>query len=364
MFYVLKCYFTYGLGLVSCLWRICWQPVGSLSSVCWRLVGDLSAAWRRLVDGLSLAYRRLVVRLSAACWRLVVGLLVACRPLANGLLPTAWQPAGSLLTVYWRPAASQLRRLLLWFNYGTNKRVARLLWSRGIIHSTSSLYTARPSDPEPSTSSADAEPLDGCPNCRNLNGRIVCLQNMHSASVRELNEAKDTIREQQRTINKLVNANWNLTNMLAGTPTVPNIRPPFPPPDGIHDAPTRAPSPDCTPQTALTGSSSGGLQGKEQGAAAATTSARGAGRTSSTRVTGRGGKGGYQCVLCGPLYTSRDMLRHFKTKHTYYAGGILRDHLDYPKFFHYKTVAPRLRCPMENLPPPEIVRGVKGIKLQ
>lgn len=61
-------------------------------------------------------------------------------------------------------------------------------------------------------------------------------------------------------------------------------------------------------------------------------------------------------------YTSCNILRHFRTAHTNYLGGSIRNHPYYPQWFYFETVAPRSFCPKEHRPQREVLLGTKGIK--
>lgn len=73
------------------------------------------------------------------------------------------------------------------------------------------------------------------------------------------------------------------------------------------------------------------------------------------------GKGGLQCLLCGAFYTSRNILRHFRTKHGNYLGGKLRDSPNYPHRYYFKTIVPRKTCPNDIKPPLHFLHGVDGL---
>lgn len=71
---------------------------------------------------------------------------------------------------------------------------------------------------------------------------------------------------------------------------------------------------------------------------------------------------GSQCLLCGKFYTSCSVLKHFKTKHPNYQAGRFRDHPDYPRIYHFKTMFPRTTCPPELRLDRESLVGVAGVR--
>lgn len=79
------------------------------------------------------------------------------------------------------------------------------------------------------------------------------------------------------------------------------------------------------------------------------------------RGLGEGRMTGWQCILCGAFYKSRNMRRHFRIKHGNYLGGLLHRHPEYPRKFFYKTPMAQRSCPVEFRPSRSELQGVHGV---